>query len=70
MSSRVSLPKISIQEDMPKQATAAGKDSEALPKKIPTLKLRIGLMVPPVSVGSNKAEFKSKKHRHGSLERA
>merc|ERR1719350_1020812 len=41
MSSRVSLPKISIpREDMPRRATAAGEDSEALPKKIPTLKIK------------------------------
>ena len=71
MSSRVSLPKISIpREDMPKRATAAGEDSEALPKKIPTLKIKIGRMDSPVSVGSDEAEFKSKKHRRGSLERA
>ena len=51
-------------------ATAAEEDSEALPKKIPTLKIKIGRMDSPVSVGSDEAEFKSKKHRRGSLERA
>ena len=59
MSSPVSLPKISIpREDMPKWA--AGEDSEALPKKIPTLKIKIGWMDSLVSVGSDEAEFKSK----------
>ena len=65
------MPKISIpREDMPKRATAAGEDSEALPKKIPTLKIKIGRMDSPVSVGSDEAEFKSKKHQRGLLERA
>ena len=71
MSSRVSLPKISIpKEDMPRRAPAAGEDSEALPKKIPTLKIKLGRMDSPASVGSDETEFKSKKHRRGSLERA
>ena len=69
MSSPVSLPKISIpREDMPKWA--AGEDSEALPKKIPTLKIKIGWRDSLVSIGSDEAEFKSKKHRRSSLERA
>ena len=71
MSSRVSLPKISIpREDMPRRAPAAGEDSDILPKKIPTLKIKLGRMDSPVSVGSDETEFKSKKHRRGSLERA
>ena len=49
-------------------ATAAEEDSEALPKKIPTLKINIGWMDSLVSVSSDEAEFK--KHRRGSLERA
>ena len=53
---------------MPKWA--AGEDSEALPKKIPTLKIKIGWRDSLVSIGSDEAEFKSKKHRRSSLERA
>merc|ERR1719436_51281 len=45
------------------------KPKEALPK-IPTLKIKIGRTDSPVSVGSDETEFKSKKHRRGSLERA